>query len=102
VLVCPSRHEPLGNVVIEGWSACVPVIAAAAAGPSELIASGRDGLLVAADDAPALAEALRSVLRDAPARRALGAAGRARFEAEFAEAPVLARWRAFLATVEKP
>jgi hypothetical protein len=42
------------------------------------------------------------VLRDAPARRALGAAGRARFEAEFAEAPVLARWRAFLATVEKP
>jgi glycosyltransferase involved in cell wall biosynthesis len=102
VLVCPSRHEPLGNVVIEGWSAGMPVVAAAAMGPVELILPGCDGLLVPTDDPPALAEALGAVLRDVPARRALGAAGRARFEAEFAEAPVLARWRAFLATVEKP
>ena len=30
------------------------------------------------------------------------AVGRARYEADFAEAPVLARWRHFLGTVEKP
>jgi len=102
VLACPSRHEPLGNVVIEGWSARRPVVAGAAQGPAELIAPGRDGLLVPKDDAPALADALAAVLRDAPAARALAAAGRARFESEFAEAPVLASWRAFLATVEKP
>lgn len=102
VLVCPSRHEPLGNVVIEGWSARIPVVATAALGPAELIAPGLDGLLVPPDDAPALAEALGAVLRDAPAATVLAAAGRARFEADFAEAPVLARWRAFLATVEKP
>ncbi|HEY5300385.1 MAG TPA: glycosyltransferase, partial [Acetobacteraceae bacterium] len=99
---CPSRHEPLGNVVIEGWSARRPVVAAAAQGPAELIAPGRDGLLVPKDDANALADALGVVLRDAQAARALAAAGRARFESEFAEAPVLARWRDFLATVEKP
>ena len=29
LLVCPSRHEPLGNVVIEAWSAGRPVVAAA-------------------------------------------------------------------------
>ena len=28
VLVCPSRHEPLGNVVVEAWAHDVPVIAA--------------------------------------------------------------------------
>ncbi len=101
VLVCPSRHEPLGNVVIEGWSARVPVVAAAAQGPAELIEPGHDGLLVAPDDAPALADALGAVLRDAPSGRALATAGRARFEADFAEAPVIAHWRAFLAAVEK-
>ena len=30
VFVCPSRHEPLGNVVLEAWSAARPVVAAAA------------------------------------------------------------------------
>ncbi len=102
VLACPSRHEPLGNVVIEAWSARRPVVAAAAQGPAELITPGRDGMLVPKDDPPALADALSAVLRDGAAARALAAAGRARFEAEFAEAPVLARWRDFLATVEKP
>jgi len=37
-----------------------------------------------------------------PARAAsLTAAGRRRFEAEFAEAPVVARWREFLGAVEQ-
>ncbi|MGA9866288.1 MAG: glycosyltransferase, partial [Acetobacteraceae bacterium] len=57
VLACPSRHEPLGNVVIEGWSARTPVVAAAAQGPAELIAPGRDGMLVPKDDPAALADA---------------------------------------------
>ena len=46
LLVCPSRVEPLGNVVIEAWSARRPVVAAASDGPRELITPGRDGLLV--------------------------------------------------------
>ncbi len=102
LLVCPSRREPLGNVVIEGWSAGLPVIAAGVDGPAELIRSGRDGLLVPPDDPPALAEALASLLRDAAGARELAAAARARFDTEFAEAPVVARWRGFLAGVEKP
>ncbi len=102
VLVCPSRHEPLGNVVIEAFSAARPVVAARAQGPAELIAPGADGLLVPVEDAPALAAAIRSVLEDAALSARLAAAGRARYEAEFAAAPVLARWRHFLHTVEKP
>ena len=45
-LVCPSRHEPLGNVVVEAFAAGRPVVAAAAAGPRELIRPGEDGLVV--------------------------------------------------------
>jgi glycosyltransferase involved in cell wall biosynthesis len=102
VLVCPSRQEPLGNVVLEAWSAHRPVVAAAAAGPSELITQDRDGLLVPVEDPPALADAIRSVLDDPPRAALLARNGRARYEADFAEAPVLARWRHFLRTVEKP
>jgi glycosyltransferase involved in cell wall biosynthesis len=102
LLVCPSRHEPLGNVVIEAWSARRPVVAASAEGPRELIADGDDGLLVTLEDPQALAHGIVSVL-DFPRRAAaLAEAGRIRYEAEHAESPVVTRWRHFLATVEKP
>ena len=100
-LACPSRHEPLGNVVIEAFSAARPVVAADADGPRELIAPGRDGLLVPREDPGALADALGAVLEDPALAARLAAAGRARFEAEHAEAPVLARWRAGLAALER-
>ncbi len=100
-LACPSRLEPLGNVVLDGWSASRPVVAAAAAGPLELITPGEDGLLVPCDDPAALAQSLALVLDNAPLAARLAASGRARYDADFATQPVLARWRAFLATVEK-
>jgi glycosyltransferase involved in cell wall biosynthesis len=102
LLVCPSRQEPLGNVVLEAWSAHRPVAAAAAAGPAELITSSHDGLLVPIEDPIALADAIRAVLDDPDRAAMLVRNGRARYEADFAEAPVLARWRHFLRTVEKP
>ena len=102
LLVCPSRQEPLGNVVLEAWSARRPVIAAAAAGPAELITPDRDGLLVPLEDPAALAEAIRALLEDPSRAAMLARDGRARYEADFAEAPVLARWRHFLGAVAKP
>jgi glycosyltransferase involved in cell wall biosynthesis len=101
LLVCPSRQEPLGNVVLEAWSARRPVVAAAAAGPSELITPDRDGLLVLPEDKTALADAIRALLDDPGRTAMLVRNGRTRYEADFAEAPVLARWRRFLGTVEK-
>lgn len=101
LLVCPSRHEPLGNVIIEAFSARLPVVAAASQGPVELITSGANGMLTPVDDVPALAAAIVSVLRDPALARRLAQAGRASYEAEFARAPVLARWHAFLSVAEK-
>lgn len=99
LLVCPSRQEPLGNVVLEAWSASRPVVAAASAGPAELIRAGHDGLLVPPEDASALAEAVNLVLEDRARAAALAAAGRASYEAAFTEAAVVARWQAWLRRV---
>ncbi|HUC17123.1 MAG TPA: glycosyltransferase [Acetobacteraceae bacterium] len=101
IFVCPSRSEPLGNVVLEAWSAFCPVVAADADGPRELIADGSDGLLVPREDEARLAEAIAALLAAPERAAAMAAAGRRRFLAEFAEAPALAAWRRFLATVPK-
>jgi glycosyltransferase involved in cell wall biosynthesis len=57
--------------------------------------------MVPPDDPRALAVAIGQALDDSAGSAALAEAGRARYEADFAEAPVLSRWRDFLATVEK-
>lgn len=101
LLVCPSRHEPLGNVVIEAWSAGTPVVAAAADGPRELIRDGEDGLLAPVDDPRGLADAIGAVLENRARAETLARNGRSRYEAAFAEAPVIAQWRALLGTLEK-
>lgn len=101
LFVCPSRHEPLGNVVLEAWSAARPVVAAASVGPSELIEHGVTGLLVPVEDARALADAIAALREDTIRARALAEAGRRVFLREHAEAPVLARWRGFLAGVAR-
>jgi glycosyltransferase involved in cell wall biosynthesis len=99
LLVCPSRHEPLGNVVLEAWSARRAVVAAAVQGPAELIVPGETGQLVPPEDPPALATAIAMLLDDPARASALGQAGRAVFEQQYSEAPVLARWRGLLAAV---
>jgi glycosyltransferase involved in cell wall biosynthesis len=99
MLLCPSRHEPLGNVVIEGWAHGKPVIAAASDGPRGLITDGRDGLLVPVDDAPSLATVISRVASDRSYAAALAAAGRASYESRFTEAAVVRDYLDFLARI---
>ncbi len=99
VFVCSSRIEPLGNIVLEAWSAGTPVVAADATGPAELLADGLTGRLVRREDPVALADAVARVLAEPDETAAMRAAGRRRYECEFSATPVLARWREFLTTV---
>jgi glycosyltransferase involved in cell wall biosynthesis len=77
VLVHASiEPEPFGQVVAEGMLAGLPVVAAAAGGPAEVVEDGVDGLLYPPGDTEALAEALRRLAADEPLRRRLGEAAR--------------------------
>lgn len=102
VFVCSSRVEPLGNMVIEAWSAGCPLVAADADGPRELVRGGENGVVVPKEQPDALAEAIAGVLIDGARAESMARAGRMRFEAEFSAATVVARWRTFLADVARP
>jgi glycosyltransferase involved in cell wall biosynthesis len=85
--------EPFGMVVGEGMALGLPVVAADAAGPSEIIDHGVNGLLYRMGDPAALAAVLRQLAEDEDLRRSLGEAGRVR-SADFSPAVVAAAVRA--------
>ena len=77
---CSLIPEPFGQVVVEGMAAGVPVIAADAGGPAEIITDGVNGLLTPPGDVEALAAAMRRVHDDRALRRRLVSGGLARAE----------------------
>ncbi|RMG29638.1 MAG: glycosyltransferase [Gammaproteobacteria bacterium] len=75
VFVCPSNHEPLGNVILEAWAQGLPVVSTSTDGARELVAHAEDGLLVPVGDPKALADAITLLLRDDTARVSLANRG---------------------------
>jgi glycosyltransferase involved in cell wall biosynthesis len=69
--------EPFGQVVLEGMAAGVPVIAAGAGGPAEMVEHDVTGVLYTPENASELAAALQR-MRDPALRERLSAAARTR------------------------
>jgi glycosyltransferase involved in cell wall biosynthesis len=97
VFSVPARYgEAFGLYVIEAMAAGVPVVQPRTAAYPELIEATGGGLLCAADDPQALAEAIEELLLDPARAGALGEAGRrAVFERFSAEAMARAMAQVF-------
>lgn len=81
--VLASMHEPLGVVYMEAMSCGLPTVGTDAGGVSELISSGKDGLLVPPNDPSALADAMLQVMTNPGLRASLGEKGRQTVEQRF-------------------
>ena len=75
LIVCPSRHEPLGNVILEAWARRRPVLATRTLGPAEIAAHQENAWLTPVGDPTVLATAMELLLRDEALCRELAANG---------------------------
>ena len=81
VLCAPSLHgESFGMVLTEAFAAATPVLASDIPGYRDVVRDGREGLLVPAGNALALAEALRMLALDAGLRARMAVCARERAE----------------------
>lgn len=74
LLVFPSTQPHFARPVIEAAAMGKPVVASRIEGVTELVKEKKTGILVPPNDSMALAEALRSLLQNSPARTRMGQA----------------------------
>jgi glycosyltransferase involved in cell wall biosynthesis len=78
-----SFAEGVPVVLMEAMATGLPVVATRIAGVSELVEHGEAGYLVPPGDLESLVEQIDMLLKDAALRNRMGAAGRAKVEADF-------------------
>jgi glycosyltransferase involved in cell wall biosynthesis len=83
VLALPTLRDPFPLALLEGMALGRPIVASAVSGIPEMLVDGESGVLVPADDAPALADAIVGLLRDPARRRQIGAAAHQRLTSRF-------------------
>lgn len=94
VFVLPSTAEGMSCTLQEAMACGLPVVATAVGGTPEVVEDGVSGLLVAANDEDAMADALHRCVSQPPWARSLGVAARARVQALFALDQTVARYEA--------
>ena len=92
--VCPSRHEPLGNVLLEAWAHACPVVSTRSHGALELIEDGVSGLLCDVDDAQQMASQMLTMLQvSEEQRQSLIDQGAKVLDLRFSERVILASYQ---------
>jgi glycosyltransferase involved in cell wall biosynthesis len=91
LVVLPSLYEGLPISVLEAMGAGKPVVATRIGGTDEIITDGHDGLLVPPGDSQALADGIRSSLKNHRLRCELGKHARATVETRFSADRMCAR-----------
>lgn len=90
-----SRYEGLPIALLEAAATGLPIVATDVDGNPEIVQHGVSGILVPSEDEAALAAGLQAVLEmPANQRSAMGAAGRAFVEREYALEHVVDAWEA--------
>jgi len=93
VFAMSSCMEGLGSIVLDAFAAGVPVAATAGGGLPELVRAGETGLLAPVGDAPALADAINSLLENPGLAKEFSSKARKRVEAEFSVARMVEQYQ---------
>lgn len=100
----PSHYESesFGNVAVEAMMFSLPVVATQWRGIPDIVEDGKTGWLVPIKDPEVTANALQHLIREPDQRHALGAAGRAKYEAQYQLSTFVATMEDVLVMAHQP
>lgn len=87
-----SRDEGFGTVFVQSWALKTPVIVSDADGPRQFVRDGEDGLIVPADDAEAIKEAVQKIINNKELSDKFIENGYKRYEDEFTKEKAISEY----------
>ncbi len=95
LFILPSRHEPLGNVILEAWAHGLPVVSTRTEGPMELITDGENGILADPASPRDLSDKIHRLVESDPrSLESLGLCGKNKVLREHTEESIVAQYLA--------
>lgn len=101
IFVEPTKREGFGMSVLQAMATGVPVVACGVGGIYSLINDGETGLLVGANDVPAMSNAICRLLSDAVLRDELAHNARSRVEKDFNSKTIVKRLLDYFDTLKR-
>ncbi len=92
ILVCPSRHEPFGNVIIDGWAHKIPVVVSNVGGPKKLIKHKINGLKFETDNVFDLVSKIKNLHSNKKLKRELIKNGFNLFKRDYSENVIIDKY----------
>lgn len=91
IFCLPSSEETFGIVILEAFVHGVPVVSTLCKGPKEIVSPDKDGIMVARNDATALANGIERLLLDKNNADSLAVAGYHKVTSQYAMPAVIVR-----------
>ena len=101
ILICPSRHEPFGNVIIEAWAHKIPVIVSETGGPKVIVKNNFNGLKFKNEDMFDLLKKIKLIKNNINLRKKITLNGFQEFKAKYAEHLIIDKYIKFFQKVSK-
>ncbi len=100
-LICPSRIEPLGNIIIEAWSYKLPVIASNIMGPKRLIKHRFNGMKFEVEDVNGLISCVNEIDTNRVLRNKISKNAYNDYQKEFSKDLVIKKFKKLFKKLKK-
>ena len=101
ILVCPSRHEPFGNVVVDGWAHKLPVVVSDIGGPKVIVKHKINGLKFKNEDYFDLVEQIKLIQKDSKLKSKIIKNGFNEYRLFYSEEIIIDRYINFFRKISK-
>ncbi len=101
ILVCPSRHEPFGNVVVDGWAHKLPVVVSDVGGPKVIVKHKVNGLKFKNEDYFDLVEQIKMIEQDLILKKKIIKNGFNEYKSSYSEEIIIEKYINFFEKISK-
>ncbi len=101
VLVCPSRHEPFGNIVVDGWAHKIPVIVSDIDGPGKMVKHKSNGLKFEKDNVFDLVAKIEDLQSNKSLKRKIINNGFNTYKKNFSEDVIVSKYLSFFKRIRR-